>query len=323
VINCGLKPRIVVLGAAGFIGFFIAEEFTRNGFEVVVIDNLVRGEKDKDFNQLIQSQNTTFCELDLSQEKSYENLFRRGDLVYNCAALNGTQNFYTNPFKVIQNSAIPAILAAKYAALAKVKRYTYFGSSESYAGGLSLGLVEIPTKENVPLTVPEVSEPRWSYATSKTMGEVAAFAAQIELGLEIQVLRIHNVYGPRMGDKHVIPDLVRKFANGDMTVHGVNETRSFFYIDDLINILVKLSYLDEVPKLLNVGSEREILIFEVARRIAREMGIENELIPEASLPGSVLRRCPDVQLLRSLLDYTETPIEVGISRTVKWYMEGR
>lgn len=316
-----LKPRVVVLGAAGFIGFHLAKAFVNQGNHVIAVDNLVRGKTDKEFRELIADTDVTYLEMDLAIEANYLNLFQPGDLVFNCAALNGTQNFYSNPFRVIQNSAIPAIHAVKFAALAKVERYIYFGSSESYAGGLSLGLIEIPTPENVPLTVPDVTEVRWSYAASKTIGEVAAFAAQKEFGLEIQILRIHNIYGPRMGDKHVIPDLVGKFRTGDMSVHGAGETRSFFYIDDLVDVLVKLSGMIHVPEVLNIGSDREIEIQELAGLIAQEMDLESRIIPVEPFPGSVTRRCPNVHLLKSLIDYDETSLEVGIARTVKWYLE--
>lgn len=316
-----IRPRVVVLGAAGFIGLYLAKAFILNGHIVIAVDNFIRGKSDKDFQELMLNANFTFLEIDLSLESNYLNLFEPGDLVYNCVALNGTQNFYTNPFKVIQNSAIPGILIPKYAARANVLRYTYFGSSESYAGGLSLGLIKVPTPENVPLTIPDVAEVRWSYAASKTMGEVAAFAAHKEFGLVIQILRLHNIYGARMGDKHVIPDLVIKFSKGNMSVHGADESRSFFYIEDLVNVLLQLAKLDSVPDVLNVGSNREILIKDLASLIMREMGLDNNLTFVAPFSGSVHKRCPDVSLLKALVDYDETLLEEGIAKTVEWYLK--
>lgn len=314
------NTRIVVLGAAGFIGFHLAKSFVDNGYNVVGVDNFLRGKNDDPYLKLSNSANYKFVNLDLSIESSYSNLFQEGDLVYNCAALNGTQNFYSNPLSVIENSAIPAIYAAKNAGLAKVKRYTYFGSSESYAGGLSLGLIPIPTPENIPLTLPDVSEVRWSYAASKTMGEVAAFAAKKEFDLTIQILRIHNIYGPRMGDKHVIPDLIQKFACNDYSVHGVDETRSFFYIQDLIEVLLRLATLENVPEVLNVGSMSEIRIGDLAVMIARIMNTPGDIVPIEGFSGSVWRRCPDTSLLKSIVDLPETPLEMGLAKTIEWYV---
>lgn len=314
------NSRTVVLGAAGFIGFHLAKRLVESGQNVVGVDNFLRGNNDEDHARLASMENYKFISLDLTKESAYLNLFQQGDFVYNCAALNGTQNFYSNPFSVVENSAIPSIYSAKHAALAKVKRYVYFGSSESYAGGLAFGLIPIPTPEKIPLIVPDVSEVRWSYATSKTMGEIAAIAAKKEFGLSLQILRVHNIYGPRMGDKHVIPDLIRKFGNKDFSVHGVNETRSFFYIDDLINILLSLSMLESVPEVLNVGSMSEMKIGDLATLIARLMESSGEISPVAGYSGSVLRRCPDTSLLKSIVDFSETSIEIGLSKTIEWYI---
>jgi nucleoside-diphosphate-sugar epimerase len=153
------------------------------------------------------------------------------------------------------------------------------------------------------------------------MGEVAAFAAKKELGLKVQVLRIHNIYGPRMGDKHVIPDLIDKFRKNDFSVHGVDETRSFFYIKDLIDVLLALSEMDSVPEILNVGSMSEIRIGDLANLIANFLGTPGDIVPVEGFSGSVLRRCPDTSLLKSLLNFTETPIRVGLSTTIEWYLE--
>lgn len=315
-----LSPRIVILGAAGFIGFQLAKRLVESGQNVVGVDNFLRGKNDKLQSELSNARNYRFVNLDLTVESEYTGLFNQHDFVYNCAAFNGTQNFYSNPLSVIENSAIPAIYAAKYAALAKVNRYIYFGSSESYAGGLSLGLVPIPTPEMIPLTIPDVSEVRWSYATSKTIGEIASFAAKKELGLTIQILRIHNIYGPRMGDKHVMPDLIEKFQNKDFTVHGVDETRSFFFIEDLIDVLLDLSMLESVPEVLNIGSMNEVRIGDLANLIAKLMNISDGIVPVEGFSGSVLRRCPDTSLLKSIVEFTETPLEVGLAKTIEWYL---
>ena len=313
------NARIIVLGAAGFIGFHLAKRFVDSGYNVVGVDNFLRGKNDELQMRLCQMKNYRFMNLDLSLESEYKELLQEGDFVYNCAALNGTQNFYSNPLSVIENSAIPAIYAAKYAALAKVSRYTYFGSSESYAGGILLGMVPIPTPENIPLTLPDVSEIRWSYAASKTIGEVAAFAAKKEFGLTIQILRIHNIYRPRMGDKHVIPDLIARFGMNDFSVHGVDETRSFLYIQDLIDILTSLSMMDSVPEVLNIGSMSEIRIGDLAIMIARIMNASGDIAPVEGFSGSVIRRCPDTSLLKSIVNFSETPLEAGLSKTIEWY----
>jgi nucleoside-diphosphate-sugar epimerase len=314
--------RIVILGAAGFIGFHLAKFFHMNSnLEIVMVDNFVNGKSDSDFQDFIKLSRVNFFNLDLSHYDSYNNLFTSNDIVLNCAALNGTQKFYSSPVQVIHNSALSSILAAEFCANAQVVSYIYFASSESYAGGVSLGYIEVPTAENVPLVIEDVRNPRWSYAASKTIGEVSTIANHMQFGLQYYILRIHNIYGPRMGFNHAIPDLITKFSLGNFQVHGPNETRAFLFINDLNSILSEIIFTDKLNKnsIYNIGSKNEITIANLAKLILHEMHIESEIEPIDSFKGSVPRRCPDTSLIRSQISYPETPLPVGIRKTLAWY----
>jgi nucleoside-diphosphate-sugar epimerase len=316
------KQRIVILGAAGFIGYHLARYFHENcDLNIVLIDNFVRGANDADFKELINFKRIEFKELDLTQENTFIDLFTINDIVINCAAMNGTQNFYEKPVQVIRNSAISAVYAAEYCSKAKVKKYLYFASSESYAGGVTMGYTSVPTNENVPLLVQDVYNPRWSYAASKTIGEVATIANHHQYNLQFIILRIHNIYGPRMGFKHVIPDLIHKFSSGNMQVHGVHESRAFFYINDLNKILYEFVFNEKIISNLvyNVGSTTEINVLDLAKIIREELNIDLEIEPLDAFNGSVPRRCPDTSLLRSQINYTETDLIDGLSATLSWY----
>ena len=316
------KQRIVILGAAGFIGYHLARYFHENcDLNIVLIDNFVRGANDADFKELINFKRIEFKELDLTQENTFIDLFTINDIVINCAAMNGTQNFYEKPVQVIRNSAISAVYAAEYCSKAKVKKYLYFASSESYAGGVTMGYTSGPTTENVPLLVQDVYNPRWSYAASKTIGEVATIANHHQYNLQFIILRIHNIYGPRMGLKHVIPDLIHKFSSGNMQVHGVHESRAFFYINDLNKILYEFVFNEKIISNLvyNVGSTTEINVLDLAKIIREELNIDLEIEPLDAFNGSVPRRCPDTSLLRSQINYTETDLMDGLRATLSWY----
>lgn len=316
------KQRIVVLGAAGFIGFHLSKKLIETGnYTLILIDNLVRGVLDSEFKSVINSRYVQFLELDLSNEISYKNLFLENDIVVNCAALNGTQNFYKNPVNVVRHSAVSAIFAAENAARAKVKKYIYFGTPESYAGGVNLDLVEIPTPENSPLVIDNPLNLRWSYAASKTVGEIAAIANHFEFGLPIFIFRVHNIYGPRMGQFHVVPDLIEKFTKGDFRVNGLNESRSFMYIDDLIFILEKFIFqIDSQNDIIfNVGSKTETPISELAKNILQILGFSNELVSAPKFPGSVNRRIADTTLLAKYVQIPETSLEVGLRSYIDWY----
>ena len=314
--------RVVILGAAGFIGYHFAKSLAVEAkVDLLLVDNFIRGANDEDFLKLSGLQNVNFAELDLSKESSFENLFNKSDLVINCAALNGTQNFYQVPLDVMLNTGISAFFAARYAALAQVHKYIYLGSSESYAGGVNLGFVDVPTSESVPLVIENVENIRWSYSLGKTFGEIACYSANSQLGLNFQILRIHNIYGPRMGNKHVIPDLIEKFRLGNMDVPGHGESRAFMYIDDLIGV-VRFLITNESNdiKLMNVGSQTETLIKILAEKIAKVLEIEKAIKPLESWPGSVKRRLPDTSLLRSIYAFDETSLDEGLDKTISWYL---
>jgi nucleoside-diphosphate-sugar epimerase len=314
--------RVVILGAAGFIGYHLAKSLAVEAkVDLLLVDNFIRGANDEDFLKLSGLQNVNFAELDLSKESSFENLFNKSDLVINCAALNGTQNFYQVPLDVMLNTGISAFFAARYAALAQVHKYIYLGSSESYAGGVNLGFIGVPTSESVPLVIENVENIRWSYSLGKTFGEIACYSANSQLGLNFQILRIHNIYGPRMGNKHVIPDLIEKFRLGNMEVPGHGESRAFMYIDDLVEVVrFLISNENNEIKLLNIGSQTETLIKILAEKIAKVLEIEKAIKPLESWPGSVKRRLPDTSLLRSIYAFDETSLDDGLDKTISWYL---
>jgi nucleoside-diphosphate-sugar epimerase len=318
------KQRIVILGASGFIGYHLSIFLSNSDhYSLVLVDNFIQKNQDQLFINLTQKYNVDFCNMDLSRDETFNNLFSLGDIVINCAAFNGTNNFYENPVSVIHNTAINSILAAEAAAQAKVKLYIYFGSSESYAGGFEYGLVSIPSPENVPFIVPDLKNPRWSYGASKTIGEISTFANHIQFGLNYIVLRIHNMYGPRMGNMHVIPNLIKKFLNDDGGVYGFNETRSFMYVDDLVYIVDNIlkDQSNFVNDVYNIGSTHEIIISDLANIIRKLLNKNFEIYDFGNLFGSVPRRCPDTSLIQSKIRYTETSLKLGLETTINWYLK--
>ena len=317
------QTRVVVLGAAGFIGFHVATYLLKNKkYNLLLVDNFTNSKLDTAFENLIRDSRVDFRNLDLTLQSSYEKLLSENDIVFNCAALNGTQNFYSKPTDVIKNTAISAVLAAEYSSKCRVQKYVYFGSSESYAGGLELGLISLPTVEKVPLVLPNIENVRWSYGASKTLGEIATISNHEQYKLNFLIIRLHNIYGPRMGIKHVIPDLIQRFLTLDGGVYGLEETRSFMYIDDFIKLLMALTFESGIDQncVYNVGSQNEILIKDLAIKVRDVMKLDFEIYSLGNFSGSVKRRCPDTSKLRSQISFDETSLDLGISETVKWYL---
>lgn len=320
------NQRIVVLGASGFIGFHLSRKLQElNNVNLVLVDNFIRSSNDNEFKLLLLKPNIQFYDKDLSDPDVYIDFFQVGDVVVNCAAFNGTRNFYKRPVDVVRHSAITSILSAEFAAKAGVAKYLYFGSAESYSGSINLGLTNVPTAENVPLVIDNPQNVRWSYAASKTMGEIATVANVNQYGMNAKIFRVHNIYGPRMGLDHAVPDLVSKFTSGNFEVYGVNESRAFMYIDDLVSIIINFIYDNTADKNLiyHIGSTKETKIKDLADLILNLLRIEQNIIPLPSLLGSVMRRIPDTSLLKSRFSFIETDLKVGIRHYIEWFQNKR
>lgn len=315
--------RKVIIGAAGFIGYHLAKSFLDDGkSEVVLIDNFMNSGADEYFNQLRNKTKSKFFIVDAKDINQVSSLIREKDIVFNLAALNGTQQFYDKPYTVLKETSIPSILIPELCAKNRVGLYVYFGSSESYAGGVTLGITDVPTKESVPLIVSDINNPRWSYAAAKTVGEVAAVSANLQFGLPYQILRIHNFYGPRMGKNHVIPDLIAKFSNNNYKVLGCDQSRTFLFVDDGINYVRLLcENYKSYNQVINIGSQFEIRISELAKIILKETGKSATLECEEAPIGSVNRRVPDLTKLQTLTGLHETSLQSGVGLTVKWYKQ--
>jgi UDP-glucose 4-epimerase len=316
-----MRNQIVVLGAAGFVGYHLAERLSKDPENrLILVDNFIRSENDFHFQELISKKNCSFYEMDLTSRKHLEEIINEGDIVYNLVALNGTRNFYEQPMTVMINTGMTAIAIAEICGLKKASKYFYFGSSESYAGSVELGLAPIPTPEKIPLAITDISNVRWSYGASKTLGEIACFAAHKEFGLEFTVFRIHNLYGPRMGFDHVVSDLIKKFSSSNTEVFGLEETRSFMFIADAIDAILSIAELSEnKERVVNIGSEQEVTIRTLAQIILDKINPKLEIKDMGRLEGSVIRRSPDVSLLKTY--YSSTPISLldGVEQTIEYY----
>jgi nucleoside-diphosphate-sugar epimerase len=180
----------------------------------------------------------------------------------------------------------------------------------------------VPTAEDVPLTIGDVRNPRWSYAASKLHGEVLTALGCGELGLPFTVLRYHNAYGPRMGDKHVLPDFLSRARDGTLALYGHEETRSFLYVDDAVDATIALADCEAASgEIVHVGSPREIMIADLARLAMRVAGLRGEIALHPAPAGSVRRRVPDISKLRRLIGFTEkVSLEEGLARTATYYL---
>jgi UDP-glucose 4-epimerase len=317
--------RALVTGAAGFLGFHLARALAARGLEVVCVDNFERGEDDAAYRALLALPNVSGITADLASEAAVGGLPLDIDYVYHLAALNGTQNFYERPLDVIRFSTIPTmLLAEKYGPTKGLKRFVYAGTSEAYATTVSRFGWPVPTAEDVPLGIADVFNPRWSYAVSKLHGEVVTAQASRAFDMPMSIVRYHNAYGPRMGDKHVVPDFLERAKDGRFELYGYEDTRSFMYVDDSIRATVAIAETpDCTGEIVNVGSSHEITILELGQTMMRIMGRNDEIVLHPSPAGSVKRRAPSLDKLTRLTGFRESiGLEDGLRNTMRFYLDG-
>jgi len=312
--------KVLVTGAAGFIGWHLADSLSQDSIEVICVDNLSRGKKDEAVSKLQERPNVTWLELDLSDKESLSRLPNDINEIFHLATLNGTQNFYDYPYEVIRSASIPTLNILEYVRKNGCDKLFYAGTSEVYAA-IPAELRRYPTPEDTYVGFDDIRNIRWSYASGKLFSEVLIISYASQYGLNWNIGRLHNIYGPRMGDKHLIPDFIQRMRLKIYEVYGGRNTRSFLYIDDCISQIRAIQSSHNVSEeIVNVGSTEEVEVVEVAREMMKICNIDEEIkIFDAPL-GSADRRCPDMSKSVSFFGLRQqvTLIE-GLKRTVQWY----
>lgn len=320
-----MTTRFLVTGSAGFLGYHLANALARSGGnEVYCVDNFVRGGRDALYDALCARGNVTSFELDLTNRSSVELLPNDVDVIYHMAALNGTQNFYERPFEVVRSCTLPTLhLLERYGPIGRLKRFFYAGTSEAYASTVTRFGVPVPTSEDVPLCIDDVKNPRWSYGASKLHGEIATVHGCTEFGIPYSIGRYHNAYGPRMGDKHVIPDFITRCRRGIFALYGWEDTRSFIYVDDAVDATMTVCDSDACAgEVVNIGGAQEVTMLDLAKMIMEVCGLEGEIECHPSPAGSVRRRAPDLTKLKRLTGFEPRwSLEDGLKSAAQYYLD--
>jgi nucleoside-diphosphate-sugar epimerase len=240
--------------------------------------------------------------------------------VYHLAALNGTQKFYSIPWRVLRDSTLPTIhLLDRYAGT-DIDYFFYAGSSEAYAGTITTFGWDVPTSEDVPLTIDNPLNLRWSYGGSKLHGELACIAAAGELNVPVAIGRLHNAYGPSMGNHHIIPDFIHRAKERQFQLFGYENTRSFIYVDDAITSIIAVAE-NAKGEIINIGGPDEFTMLEIGNLLMELGGWKGEIELQPAPEGSVLRRAPNISKLRSLVDVESfVPLREGLQRTLDNYL---
>jgi dTDP-glucose 4,6-dehydratase len=305
--------RILVTGGAGFLGSHLCDHFIELGYEVICMDNLIKKENIENITHLLGHKRFKFIKYDVT-----EYLYVEGKLdeILHFASLASPKDYLDYP---IQTLKVGSLGTHKALGLAKEKgaRFLLASTSEVYGDPK-----EHPQSESYPGNVDPVV-PRGVYDEAKRFAEAITMAYHRTHGVETRIARIFNTYGPRMrlDDGRALPNfMVQALKGEDITVYGDGtQTRSFCYVEDLIDGIKKLLNSDEAGP-VNLGNPEEISVLDFAKEIVRLTGSKSRIVFNPLPQNDPKVRQPDITKAKRILGWEpKVSREEGLRRTLQYF----
>jgi dTDP-glucose 4,6-dehydratase len=305
--------RSLVTGGAGFIGSHLCERLLKDGHEVICVDNLGSGNFEN-VKHLMANKNFKFIKHNVIEPLQL--IEGKIDHIYHLASRASPKDYQMYPVETALANSVGTDRMAKLA-LAKNAKILFTSTSEAYGEPK-----EHPQKESYWGNVNPVGI-RSCYDESKRFGEALLMAYKREYNVDVKIIRIFNTYGPKMrlDDGRVIPNFITQcLKNEPITLYGDgSQTRSFCYVDDLIEGIIKMMKSTEVgPK--NLGNPKEITIKECANIIKKLTNSTSEFTYHEMPSDDPTRRQPDISKAMQILDW-EPKIDFieGLKKSLDWF----
>ena len=291
-----MKDYVVVTGGGGFIGHYLVSSLTKN-HRVIVLDNFSRGTPERLADL---KGDAMIIKCDITDFVALENCLKDKKItkIFHLAAINGTENFYKIPIKIMDVGIFGCFNILKFSKKYGVKKVILASSAGVYQESKI-----IPTPEDIPLVIPDGKNPRFSYGLSKIYTEYYSYHFGIINDMDISIFRPHNVYGPDMGLKHVIPQFIMEFLtqihqNSKVKVKtkgSLDAIRAFCYVDDIISGIKILSDCNQGVNIYNLGNMKKISMRKLIQHIANIIGCEYSIFEQNNEHiGGTMLRCPDI-----------------------------
>ena len=309
---------VLVTGGAGFLGSWICEVLVEQGAKVLCLDNLVSGLKTNIY-PLMDNANFTFIQHDITQPIFFDEPL---DIIMHLASRASPFEFEKYPIQILKTNTLGIWIALGIAKKHNA-RFLYTSTSEIYGAA-----TEIPTSEEYRGNVNPIGQ-RSCYDEAKRCGESYVIAYKMEHGLDVRIARIFNTYGPRMRAEGVYGRVIPRFveqalSNKPITIFGDgSQTRSFCYVTDQIEGLLRLAFLESGSGLVvNIGNDEEITILELAKVIKKLTKSESEMEFHPLPKDDPLRRKPDITKAKEILGWEpKVRLREGLERTVRYFRE--
>ena len=308
-----MGKRVLVTGGAGFIGSHLCDRLISDGHEVLCLDNYYTGSK-RNVAHLIGHPN-----FELIRHDVVEPILLEVDQIYNLACPASPVHYQHNPVKTIKTNVVGTLNMLGLAKRVRA-RILQASTSEVY------GDPEVhPQPETYWGNVNPIG-PRANYDEGKRVAETLMFSYRQQNGVDVRVVRIFNTYGPRMAenDGRVVSNFVAQALRGEpLTIYGDgSQTRSFCYVSDLVEGLVRMMAADEFTGPVNLGNPEEYTMVELAELVLELTGSSSDLVYRELPTDDPKQRRPDIALARERLGWQPTvPVREGLARTVDYFRD--
>ena len=305
--------RILVTGGAGFLGSHLCDRLLNEGHEILCLDNFFTGRK-QNITHLLQNPNFELIRHDVIDPFKVE-----VDQIYNLACPASPPHYQYNPIKTTKTSVMGAINCLGLAK--RVRARVFLASTSEVYGDPNVH----PQGESYWGNVNPIGR-RSCYDEGKRCAETLFFDYHRENGVDIRVVRIFNTYGPRMlaDDGRVVSNFIVQALKGEnLTVYGDgSQTRSFCYVDDLIEGFVRLMDQEKTVGPVNIGNPGEFTMLELAELVLKKVGGKSK-ITNLPLPADdPKQRRPDITLANEALGWEpKVPLEQGLDRTIAYFRQ--
>jgi UDP-glucose 4-epimerase len=287
--------RILITGGLGFIGSHLAQALARDGrHEIVVLDNLYRGCPE---NLQSRIRDVRFIEGDIRDQTSVRQAMRGVSIVFHLAAQANVLGAVADPDYSFQTNVWGTLVVLRAARAEGVRRVVFSSSREIYGDAAAL-----PVAENAPIL------PKNQYGASKAAAEHYCRAFATTEGLEVNILRLSNVYGPTDRDRVIPIFLDRAIKGRPLIIHGGQQLLDFVSVDTVVHALIRCAFGDVLPGPVNVASGVGTRLQDLARRIISLTGSSSLIEVAAARSPETVRFVADVSLARKTLDL-DTPAD--------------
>lgn len=319
-----MPERVLVTGGSGFIGLHLVAALRARGDKVTIIDDHSRLHRDRAVETLGDDVELLVHDLrePLPGGIPSADAF---DAVYHLAAIVGVGRTARAPEAVLETNVLATRNLLRWCEDGPPGRLFLSSTSEVADGAAAVGLAPFPVTEDVPAVIRDPTLPRAAYAVSKLVGEMLVTYWGRRHDVPIRIGRYHNVYGPRMGFDHVIPQITERVLAGQdpLEVMSPHQRRAFCYVEDAVAATCALTALPDVePLVVNIGNDEcEVSIEQLARELLERGGRPDaEIVPLPTPAGSPDRRLPALHRLRALTGFEpRVSLAEGLDRTFAWY----